>query len=166
MDLNQCVFIGRLVANPKMKEDADPNNTRCFFRLAVNRPFKKGKADYPQFAAWGKIAQAVMEHCKKGKEVTVISEYQTEWYPPEREGGEGVNFRIFKANRVIFGIDSQEILREKEKAQQAEMQRVVSIEIPDTDKEVESWKEAVAGSEETIDRVLTQLAKERYETGG
>lgn len=166
MNLNQCIFIGRLVADPKIKEDADPEKTRCFFRLAVNRQFKKGKADYPQFAAWGKLAQAIMEHCKKGKELTVISEYQTEWYPPEREGGEGVNFRIFRANRVIFGIDSQEVLKEKEVARQAEMRRVVSIEVSGTDKEVESWGEAVVESEEAIDRVLTQLAKERYETGG
>lgn len=161
MDLNQCVFVGRLASDPKMKENPDPEKIRCTFTLAVNRQFKKGKADFPRFVVWGeKKARAVMEFCQKGKELTVVAEYQTEWYPPDKEGGEGVNFQILRANRVIFGMDSQKVLREKEKARNDEMTKTVTIiHEGEVNQNMRMYSDLPGVSEE----LLNQLAKERYE---
>lgn len=159
MDLNQCVFIGRLVSDPKIEENPDPKETRCIFTLAVNRPFKKGKADFPRFAVWGeKKAHAIMEFCKKGKEITVVARYQTEWYPPEKEGGKGVNFQIFRADQVIFGPDSQKVLREKGAARKVEMNKTITIlHEGEVDQNMRMYP---AG---TVEKILNQWAKERYE---
>ena len=120
MDLNQCTHIGRLTADPKLFDSEDPKSIRCTFRLAVNRQGKDGKpkADYIPVTCWGKVAEAVITHCKKGKEVTVLSEFQTEYYPPEKYGDTGTNFHTFRARRVVFGIDSQEELTRKQREQQ------------------------------------------------
>ncbi len=152
MDLNQCTFVGRFTADPKLTESTNPDETKCNFTLAVNREFEKGKADYPHFVVWGdKKALAVVEHCQKGKEVTVLARYHTEWYPPTKAGGKGINFQIFQANRVIFGIDSQKVLEEKEKIWAAEMNEVVTLE----DSKTKIYKD--------VDAFLTEWSKERYD---
>lgn len=160
MDLNKCIFIGRLASDPKLKEHpTDPTQTRCTFTLAVNRRFKKGKADFPRVVVWGeKKAKAVMEFCQKGKELTIVAEYQTEWYPPEKEGGEGVNFQIFRADEVIFGVDSQRVLREKERGRKDEMAETVPIYY--TDK-----AENVSPLIEGVNEMLNAWARERHERG-
>lgn len=169
MDVNECVFVGRLASDPKIKEDPeDPTQTRCTFTLAVNRRFKKGKADFPRFAVWGeKKAKAVMEFCQRGKEVAVIAEYQTEWYPAENSYTPGVNFQIFRASRVIFGQDSQKVLREKEAIRKGEMEEMFTVEMETgihTPAQYHTDKaENVSPLMGSLNKMLNDWARERYE---
>ena len=164
MDLNKCIFVGRMTSDPKLIEDPeDPTQTKCTFTLAVNRRFKKGKADYPRFVVWGeKKAKAVMKFCQVGKEVAVEAKYQTEWYPAENAWSKGVNFQIFRVDEIVFGMDSQKVQREKEAARKEEMNRTVELPLPIS----EEWFPYANTSYNTEEDFLNQWMKERNERDG
>lgn len=77
--MNLCVFTGRLVSDPDLQYT--PNGTAISkFKLAIDRPVKKGeekKADFPQFKAFGKTAEFSSNYLRKGKRVSITSQYQT-----------------------------------------------------------------------------------------
>lgn len=65
MKLNKVHIIGNLVADPKGFGDG------CNFILAVNG-WKEGDVSYVDCEAWAKVAEVVMQYCRKGSEVLVI----------------------------------------------------------------------------------------------
>ncbi len=160
MDLNQCTFIGRFTADPKMKRNTHSGEIECTFTLAVNKAFsKKGITHFPPIVVRGEDkVKAVMKYCQVGKEVTILAEFQSKWYPPDKYGGKGVNFQIFEANRVIFGPDSQRVLKKKEGDRLFEMNRTVIIEEPL--ELIDAVKETIY---DDIDDISLQLCKEEYD---
>lgn len=78
LNLNQCVFGGRLVEDPELRKTS--SDISCVrFTLAVNRAFqKKGedrKADFPKFTVWRGDADFLSKHAQKGDAVLVVGEY-------------------------------------------------------------------------------------------
>jgi single-strand DNA-binding protein len=73
MNLNSVTFVGRLTSNPTFhkSEDNDTTKDHAMFRLAVNRSFNKDQADFFNCVAWDGLARAIVQYCKKGKEVGV-----------------------------------------------------------------------------------------------
>lgn len=84
MDSNVSIILGRLATMPQMKGFKKRDGTdgyRTFFRAAVTRksdlgrPRAERRTDFIPVTCWGKVAQNVAEHLKKGDEVYLIGEY-------------------------------------------------------------------------------------------
>lgn len=66
--LNQAIFVGRLVADPVVRETEKGNVSNI--TLAIPRPYKNAEgvyeADFIDFVLWKGIADNTAEYCKKG----------------------------------------------------------------------------------------------------
>jgi single-strand DNA-binding protein len=77
--LNQCIFVGRLAADP---ESNITQSGLCIttFRLAVERDQKEKNGekgvDYISCKSMGKPAKTIAEYCKKGRMLSVVTRYQ------------------------------------------------------------------------------------------
>lgn len=67
--MNKIVLMGRLVANPELKETSSKNNyTR--FTIAVNRAVKE-ETDFINCIAWNKQAELISKYFSKGERIAV-----------------------------------------------------------------------------------------------
>ena len=64
---NQMVVVGRLTKDPELKYVGDNETAKAEFRLAVDN----GRAGtlFLDVEAWGNSAEAIAEHCTKGRKV-------------------------------------------------------------------------------------------------
>lgn len=78
--MNSVNLIGRLVRDPEFKIAGDTQVTT--FTIAIDRPKKLGeqKADYPRIVCFGKMADNVNQHIKKGDRVGISGVLQTGSY--------------------------------------------------------------------------------------
>lgn len=77
---NKVILMGRLVADPELKQTG---NGVAFtnFILAVDRKYSKGEekqADFPTIIAWRNTAEFVCNFFKKGSAILIEGELQTE----------------------------------------------------------------------------------------
>lgn len=77
--MNSVVLIGRLASDPAIREGA--KTKMASFRLAVQRPFEKNKADFIQCKAFGKSAEFLENYKSKGDEIAVTGRIETGSYP-------------------------------------------------------------------------------------
>lgn len=82
--LNQVVLVGRLTQDPELRVLED-KKTVTTIRLAIQRPFKSGESneyetDFLNCTLWSGIAEATVEHCKKGSIVGVKARLQQKDY--------------------------------------------------------------------------------------
>jgi len=105
MDYTKVVMVGNLAANPKFTEGKKETKTddRAWFRLTVNKYGKTKEPMYFPVIAWGKLARAVINNCKKGKEVLVEGELNA--WSTQRPDESWDNRIEVIASRVIFGVD-------------------------------------------------------------
>ncbi len=86
--LNQVVVIGRLVADPELRQTPSGKSVASF-RLAVDRDWVpqggKREADFFSVTIWGTVAENVAQHQRKGKLVCVAGRLQSRTY----EGKDG-----------------------------------------------------------------------------
>ena len=87
-DLNNCMFIGHLGADPETRQTA--NSTVANFRIAVGQQWKDAsgtkqeKTEWVGIVAWGKLGEICGQYLKKGAQVFVSGRMQTrEW---EKDG--------------------------------------------------------------------------------
>lgn len=77
--LNQVVLVGRLVANPNVKE-LETGKKVSNITLAVTRGFKNAEGEYDtdfvDVTLWDGIAENTAEYCKKGDIVGVKGRVQ------------------------------------------------------------------------------------------
>lgn len=75
--MNVCSFVGRLTDDPQVGQDrkGDPYAS---FTLAVQRRFDRDKADFIRCMAFGKPADIIDEHCRKGLRLAVSGTLQIE----------------------------------------------------------------------------------------
>ena len=74
--MNSINLIGRLTADPEMKESK--GYKYCQFSLAVDRPMSKEKTvDFFNCTAFNKTAEIIVEYCRKGKQLGVNGILQT-----------------------------------------------------------------------------------------
>lgn len=81
--MNQCIFIGRLAADPESRT-TQSGIANATFRLAVQRRFKDAngerQADFIQCVAWRQTAEYVTKYLHKGNTVGVIGSLQNRSY--------------------------------------------------------------------------------------
>ena len=100
--LNKCVFLGRMVKDPEVKEVGE--SKVAGFAIAVDRNYKSKKEDAPTadfipVNAWNKSAEFVSKYFKKGMPIVVVGSLET--YSYETENGKRNGFRI-KADEIYF----------------------------------------------------------------
>jgi single-strand DNA-binding protein len=81
--MNKVILIGRLTADPDIKNSTDNQNTVARYRLAVDRRFKKEgqpDADFIPCVTFGKSAEFAEKYLKKGKKIAVVGRIQTGSY--------------------------------------------------------------------------------------
>ena len=79
--MNKVVIVGRLCADPDVRYQQS-DNPMCIarYRLAVDRRFKKGEADFIPCVAFGKSGEFAEKYFHKGMKVGVVGRIQTGSY--------------------------------------------------------------------------------------
>lgn len=99
--LNQAIFVGRLVADPVVRETERGNVSNI--TLAIPRPYKNAKgvyeADFIDFVLWKGIADNTAEYCKKGDLVGIKGRVQSSI---EEQNGERKKLMNVIAEKVTF----------------------------------------------------------------
>lgn len=83
--MNQVSLIGRITKDPDIKyTSGEKSMAVARFNLAVDRPMKKGEADFISVVCFGKTAEVVEKYAGKGKQLGVVGRIQTGSY--EKDG--------------------------------------------------------------------------------
>ena len=101
--MNLVVLTGRLTRDPELKY-GQSGKAYSRFSLAVNRAGKKDEADFINCVAFGKTAEIVGEHLRKGKRIGVQGRIQMNRYEVNGE----------KRNTYDIMVDSIEFLENKD----------------------------------------------------
>lgn len=101
--LNQFVGVGRLVAEPSVKETEDGKQVSNI-TIAVPRSYKNEKGEYDtdfvDVVLWNGIAENTAEYCHKGDIIGVKGRIQTSNY--ETEDGEKRKSTQIVAEKITF----------------------------------------------------------------
>ena len=80
--LNRAILMGRLVADPELRQT--PNGISvCSFTIAIDRNYAKDRerqADFIDIVAWRQSAEFVSRYFAKGKMIIVEGSIQTRLY--------------------------------------------------------------------------------------
>lgn len=96
--LNQCVFNGRMVENPKL---FGGEVCHVCFTLAIDDDRdERAKADYLDFIAWGTLAERINNKMKEGDLVSVVSSAKVRSYETKGEKRRKIEFRVEKIDRL------------------------------------------------------------------
>lgn len=102
--LNQINLIGNLTADPTLTV-TQSNLSIVSFNIGVQRPFKdkqsgEYQSDFPRCKAFGKTAEIINEHFKKGSKIGLTGSIQTGSY--EDKDGKRVYTTDVMVNQVTF----------------------------------------------------------------
>lgn len=82
--LNEVILVGRLTADPEIKEVGKESGKVVNFTLAVPRSFKNSDGEYEtdfiQCNVWNKIAENMSEYVHKGDLIGIKGQLQTSSY--------------------------------------------------------------------------------------
>lgn len=84
--MNNCSFVGGLVADPTIKyfESKGVAKAVTEFTLALKRNFKNSQgeydADFAKCKVFGKLAEVLVNHTKKGDKISVVARLHTRNY--------------------------------------------------------------------------------------
>lgn len=81
--MNKVVLIGRLTKDPELKFTPGTGAAVTTFTLAVDRRFKKDgqqSADFIPVVVWGKSAESIANHMKKGRLISIAGRIETRSY--------------------------------------------------------------------------------------
>ena len=77
--LNRAILMGRLVADPELRQT--PNGVSVTaFRIAVNRTYNRELTDWIDIVAWRQQAEFVSKYFQKGSMIVVEGSIQTRNY--------------------------------------------------------------------------------------
>lgn len=99
--MNKCIFMGRLTADPQLKQTAN-GVAVCAFALAVDRPKQKDKdreADFFNMIAWRQKAEFIARWLHKGSKVLIDASARTRKYDKD---GQTHYITEFVVNDVEF----------------------------------------------------------------
>lgn len=106
MNMNQCIFVGRLTKEVELRYT--PNGVAiASFTIAIDRPFSssnnnnKPETDFANVVCWRALAENVANHVVKGQEVGVKARMQTRSF--EDSSGNRRSVTEFIAEDVQFG---------------------------------------------------------------
>ena len=102
--MNKIVLMGRLTKDPEVRYTQGENSTAvASFSLAVNRKFKRENepdADFFNCTAFGKQAEFVEKHLKKGTKIIIIGRVQNNNYT--KQNGEKVYSVQVMVEEIVF----------------------------------------------------------------
>lgn len=96
---NKAILIGRLTADPDLRTTPNGVNVATF-RIAVNRPHDREKADFITIVAWRKSAEFVCTYFAKGSAIGVEGAIQMHDYS-DKDGNKRYSFEVV-AEKVFF----------------------------------------------------------------
>lgn len=93
---NRFSFIGRMVKNPELGTVGANARKVCNFALAANIGTKDNEnVVFPEFVAWGVLAERICQYVKKGDMVCVDSHYtENMWKDSENNNRKSIRFVI------------------------------------------------------------------------
>ena len=101
--INNCVVVGRLVADPEIKELQNGSKV-CNITIAVPRSYKNANGvydtDFVDCTLWQSVAENAGEYCRKGDMVGIKGRVETELY--EKENGTKQKVTRIVAEKVTF----------------------------------------------------------------
>lgn len=97
--MNKVVLIGRTTKSPELRYAPGTGTAVCRFTLAVNRPYKKGEADFINCVAFGKIAETIAQYVLKGRQVAITGSIRTGSYD-NKEGN-----KIYTSDVILDGFE-------------------------------------------------------------
>lgn len=101
--LNKAILMGRLVADPELRETTNGISV-CSFRIAVDRNYSKEQekqTDFINIVAWRGTADFVSKYFSKGKMIIVEGTIQTRNYQ-DKDGQNRTAVEV-NASNVMFG---------------------------------------------------------------
>ncbi len=101
--LNKIILMGRLVADPELKQTTN-NIAVCRFRVAVDRPYVKDRerqADFISVTCWRHTAEFVSRYFSKGKMIIVEGSLRNNDYT-DKDGVKHYAMEV-QADNVSFG---------------------------------------------------------------
>ncbi|MDY6015013.1 MAG: single-stranded DNA-binding protein [Bacilli bacterium] len=100
--LNQAVLVGRLVADPEVKE-LESGKSVSNITIACPRSYKNADGEYEtdfiDVSLWDGVAQNTAEYCKKGDIIGVKGRLQTDSY--EKDGNKMKSLSVV-AEKITF----------------------------------------------------------------
>ncbi len=125
--INVVVLMGRLVADPELKQTANGASVTSF-RIAVDRNFAnketgERQADFITIVAWRQTAEFVCKYFRKGSMIAVEGSLQTRNYE-DKDGNKRTAYEVV-ANNVSF-------TGSKAESGTAPRENVASFEVPAT----------------------------------
>ena len=100
--MNVIVLTGRLTRDPGVKV-GQSGKVFTRFSIAVDRTFKKGEADFINCVAFGKTAEIIGEHLRKGSKAGFNGSLQMSQY--EKDGEKRTSYEVI-VNQIEF-LDSK-----------------------------------------------------------
>ena len=101
--INNVVLVGRLTADPELKEVGKEGKV-VNFTVAVPRSYKNSDGDYEtdfiQCNVWNQIAENMSEYCKKGDLVGVKGSLQTSSFE-DKDGNKRYKTDV-RVDRITF----------------------------------------------------------------
>ncbi|MBQ8869437.1 MAG: single-stranded DNA-binding protein [Oscillospiraceae bacterium] len=125
--INVVVLMGRLVADPELKQTANGASVTSF-RIAVDRNFAnketgERQADFITIVAWRQTAEFVCKYFRKGSMIAIEGSLQTRNYE-DKDGNKRTAYEVV-ANNVSF-------TGSKAESGTASRENVASFEVPAT----------------------------------
>ena len=99
MAMNVCALMGRLTADPELRQTGNGNSV-VSFTVAIDRQYSKEEkqADFINVVAWRGTAEFIEKHFKKGQMIAVEGRIQTRKYE-DKDGNNRTAFEV-AANNV------------------------------------------------------------------
>lgn len=127
--INKVILMGRLVADPELKQTAS-NISVCKFTIAINRPKQKGKeqqSDFVNIVVWRNTAEFVSRYFSKGKMIIVEGALRNNNYT-DSNGTKHYTIEVH-ADNVSFGGDK----KSDDANTQQPKQQEAKADVPDFD---------------------------------
>ncbi|MGL5950055.1 MAG: single-stranded DNA-binding protein [Cetobacterium sp.] len=96
--MNLVVLIGRITRDPELKF-GQSGKAYCKFSIAVDNPMKKDEADFVNCSAFGKTAELIVEHMRKGSKIGVNGRLSMNRY--EKDGEKRTSYEVL-VDRIEF----------------------------------------------------------------
>lgn len=132
MDLNKVQLIGRITADPEIRET--PNGTRVAnFSVATGEKYKDNsgqevsKTEFTNIVLWAKLAEIAEQYVKKGDKLYIEGKLQTRSWE-DQNGVKKYKTEVIGSNMIMLGSpkgnseQSEEYAAKKEEKKAAEKQ--------------------------------------------
>lgn len=95
--MNKIILLGRLVKDPELRHTENGDKIYTKFTIAVQRNFKLPdgirEADFIPIKVWGKKAEVIVKHMRKGSLITLSGRLKTGSYE-DKDGNRRYNVEV------------------------------------------------------------------------